>query len=226
MYKTACVLLLVCFLSSCNGYNILGIFLLPAKSHYFMGSALMQGLADAGHNVTMVSPRLQGKPVNYEEVLITGTVEFLADMNFFNLGDLSPMADQDNLHEIGLMLTNHTLNEPHVVQLMNSGRQFDVVIVEIFLSEALIALGRHFNAKSVVGVCTFGASVWTNNLIGNPSPLSYVPHPFLGYTQEMSFGERVGNILLTTYEMLRMEYVYYPRQEQIYKQIIPRSVAK
>lgn len=217
-------LLLLCFASlslPTNGYNILGVFLLPAKSHFFVASALMQGLADAGHNVTMVSPRIHTRPVNYEQIEITGTVDFVSGINFFDMGSLSPTGDTDNLQNIGIQITNHTLNEPNVVALMASGREFDVVIVEIFLSEALIALGRHFKSKSVVGLCTFGASVWTNNLIGNPSPLSFVPHPFLSYTEKMSFWERVGNTLLTSYEMFTMENLYYPRQEQIYNRIFP-----
>lgn len=54
MFRT---ILMVIFLSkTSHSANILGIFHVPSKSHYILGSALFEGLAKHGHNVTMVSP--------------------------------------------------------------------------------------------------------------------------------------------------------------------------
>lgn len=213
-------------ISSCSALEILGIVLVPAQSHYFVGAALMKGLAKAGHKVTFVNPLPPKTPVieNLEEVEITGTFDLLGKTmtNFFDMADRNPIAEMTNLYDMGIMLTNHTLNNQNVRNLMNSGRHFDVVIVEIFVSEALIGLGRHFNAP-VIGFSTFGASIWTTNLIGNPSPLSFVPHPFLSFTHNMDFWQRVGNTLMTTFETTFMELFYYPRQEALYKHAFPNT---
>lgn len=62
-------LIVFCGLSvSVNSYKILGIVHIPSRSHYIAGHALMQGLAEAGHECTLITA-LKGKNVkNYEEI--------------------------------------------------------------------------------------------------------------------------------------------------------------
>lgn len=65
------LLVLLIFASCANCYKILGVFICPSRSHYYVGHALMKGLADDGHEVTIVSPFTQKKPIkNYNEVLL------------------------------------------------------------------------------------------------------------------------------------------------------------
>lgn len=53
------------------GYKIVGIFPAPSKSHYYIGHALMKGLAAQGHEVTVISPFQEKKPIkNYKEVFL------------------------------------------------------------------------------------------------------------------------------------------------------------
>lgn len=42
--------------SLCNGYKILLVFPVPSRSHFNLGSALARGLANAGHDATLLSP--------------------------------------------------------------------------------------------------------------------------------------------------------------------------
>lgn len=39
-----------------NGARILAIFQMPTKSHYILGTTLAKGLADRGHEVTLMTP--------------------------------------------------------------------------------------------------------------------------------------------------------------------------
>lgn len=110
----------------------------------------------------------------------------------------------------GDMFSNYTLSHPNVRHLMET-RSYDLVIVEIFCSEALIGFGQHFNAP-VVAVSTFGASKWTNDLVGSPSPLSYVPHAFSTFTDKMSLWERTMNTVLTVYENIFINILNFPSQ--------------
>lgn len=56
-----------------SAYKILGIFPSMSKSHFIVGHALMRGLADAGHEVTVLSPYPQNKPVkNYRDIDVQG----------------------------------------------------------------------------------------------------------------------------------------------------------
>lgn len=50
------VLTLLAIESLCHGYKLLIVFLVPSRSHFNLGSTLARGLANAGHDVTLVSP--------------------------------------------------------------------------------------------------------------------------------------------------------------------------
>lgn len=63
-------------LSGVNSYRILGIYPVPSKSHYYVGHALMKGLALEGHEVTVISPFRVKKPIpNYTEVFLENSWE-------------------------------------------------------------------------------------------------------------------------------------------------------
>lgn len=58
------------------GYRILGVFQPPSKSHYIVGHALMKGLADDGHDVTIISAYKQSKPINnYTEIYLEHSLD-------------------------------------------------------------------------------------------------------------------------------------------------------
>lgn len=59
-----------------NGYKILGVFPVASKSHYYVGHALMKGLALEGHEVTVISPFRLKQPIpNYTEVYLENAYE-------------------------------------------------------------------------------------------------------------------------------------------------------
>lgn len=52
-------------------YRFLAVLPVTSKSHYYIGHNLMKGLADQGHQVTVVSPFKVKTPINnYEEVYL------------------------------------------------------------------------------------------------------------------------------------------------------------
>lgn len=81
----ACLLFAVflCNAGYSDGYKILGVFPTMAKSHYITGSALMKGLAAAGHEVTVISPFPQAKPLkNFRDIKALGIVEKMQGIFF------------------------------------------------------------------------------------------------------------------------------------------------
>lgn len=57
------------FRNEADAYKILSIFPNYARSHWIVGNALMKGLADAGHEVTIISPFLEkNPPKNYRQI--------------------------------------------------------------------------------------------------------------------------------------------------------------
>lgn len=59
-----------------NCYKILGIFPLGSTSHYAVGEATLKALAEAGHDVTMISVMKTKKPMkNYKEIIIPDSMK-------------------------------------------------------------------------------------------------------------------------------------------------------
>ena len=101
-------------------------------------------------------------------------------MNLLDMHDTPISQIVKDLYNMGIDITNFTLNHPKVDAFLAKDQDFDVVILEIFLNEPMIGFAHRFKAP-VIGFSTFGASKWTTDLVGSPSPLSYVPHPFLRF---------------------------------------------
>jgi glucuronosyltransferase len=95
--------------------------------------------------------------------------------------DVTEMSIFTMLHDLymmGITITNFTISHPTMKAFIESDQHFDVILLDIFLDEALLGLGIRFNAP-IIGVSTLGACKWTTDLVGSPSPLSFIPHPLL-----------------------------------------------
>ena len=124
--------------------------------------------------------------------------------------------------KMGVNLSNMTLGHPEVQELMNSNEKFDAVIVEVFNIEALMGLAQHFDCP-LIGVTTFGAVKWIDKMTGNQSPYSYVPQPFLHYTDKMTFPQRLYNTVFSIFEHALFELVHLPMQSKLYYEYFPKS---
>lgn len=70
------VVLAIIFVQDANGFKVLLVFPMISRSHYMVGHALGKGLAGAGHEVTLISPFQQKKPIpNYKEIVLEGLLE-------------------------------------------------------------------------------------------------------------------------------------------------------
>lgn len=66
-----CVVLLQLLVSDGDAYRILGVFPAPAYSHYNLGSRLMKGLAENGHEVTLIAPfKDKNPPKRFREIVL------------------------------------------------------------------------------------------------------------------------------------------------------------
>lgn len=83
-------------------------------------------------------------------------------------------------------MTNFILTHKNVQALLNSNEHFDLILMAVFLNEVMLGFGHRFTAP-VVGYSPFGSSKWTNDMVGTPAPLSYVPSLYLGLSDRMTF---------------------------------------
>lgn len=116
-------------------------------------------------------------------------------------------------------ITNHTLRSRAFSTLLTSkDEHFDVIVMEVFLNEAMVGLSHHWGAP-IVGYSTIGTTKSTSDMVGSPSPLSYIPHCMLPFTEEMNFVQRMSNTMTSVFESIFFYFAYMPLHERLYNDI-------
>lgn len=208
------------FLES-DGAKILGVFPYPSRSHSILGQALFTELAQRGHGVTYLSPYpfKEAPHKNYRDIGITNQGLFDAfqvelDASFEDTDANMVMLLKfwfDNVAE----MQEQTLSDPAVQKLLNSNEKFDLCVIEFLMNEAVLGFGARFGCK-IVAVSTIGQVKYLNDMMHSPMPLSVTPHPFLPFTDKMTFSERFQNVITNAIEDIGYALYHYPLQNAIY----------
>ncbi|CAH1375671.1 hypothetical protein MTP99_017082 [Tenebrio molitor] len=213
--------------------RILGIFPTSGRSHYILGSSLMKGLAEKGHDVTVISPYPEKDPPkngSYVDITLTSFAKpqdknnnslfSVSDsFNLFQLNDINFLVYLLAMNSIGNEFTEGTLSDPNVQKLLKSDKKFDVVIIEQFVNDGLKVFAHHFQAHLVVFV-TFGSNAWINPLVANPAPPSYVPEQKINMDPK-NFFHRVFNTIIYIAGELNRNLLFFPAQNKIMKKYFP-----
>ncbi|KAL1491841.1 hypothetical protein ABEB36_012376 [Hypothenemus hampei] len=214
----------------CNGecYKILGVFHFPGISHNILSTKLMKRLLAAGHDVTMITT-LPMKDVpkggTYREILIEGSEEYFQHMmatnNLFEVdksGLISMLITMTNSFQDLLKLT---FNNSKVQQLINSNEMFDAVIVEQFASDPLKIFAHIYGCPLII-LNSIGPNSVVNNLVGNPSPISYAGHLFIGdFSKDLSLINRAKNLFFHISEYLVFTFFMLPHDDALMHEFFP-----
>ncbi|VEN63192.1 unnamed protein product [Callosobruchus maculatus] len=220
------ILNILCF-SEC--YKILVIFPTPIISHYILGEALASGLAEAGHDVTIVSAFQTKNPPNngsYREIVLTGSSkdnENHLTTNLFARGSMNKFSAMAKLNSLGHKTVREALKHPKFQELIHSGERFDVMVTEQFHNDGIKPLAVHFNAHLII-LSTIIPNLWVNALVGNPSPASYIPDYTLNYPIQMSLLQRTWNLVIKTAAYVNQHLLFYPKQRKIAEELIPNGL--
>ena len=136
-----------------NASNILAVFPMDYKSHFFIGRSVVQTLADRGHNITMISSyKFDHK--NVENVILEnreGWITLFIDKNAifshykffytvkidaFKLAEITLYRNFVVMSQIIEKRVEFLLSHPNVQKILANGT-FDAVIVEVFGNDAL-----------------------------------------------------------------------------------------
>lgn len=97
-------------------------------------------------------------------------------------------------------IVNYTMSDAKVQELLQSQEaQFDLILVDHFLNDALLGFGLRFQAPVVLTSSTV-MNKWIERSVGNPHNPAYNPHLFLGYTSRMSYWQRLINVVVSICE--------------------------
>lgn len=122
------------------------------------------------------------------------------------------------LYHNTLIMTNITLQHPELKKLMESGETYDLIILDMFLTDALLGLSTVFDCPIVV-LSANGPHEWVNELWGPPRPIYNVPHMYTDFTERMNLGRRLENAIFYFLEKVLLQIYHLPQQEQLYNQV-------
>ncbi|EDW33519.1 GL21944 [Drosophila persimilis] len=216
---------LLCGAISCA--NILAVLPSVWKSHYLFGRRLLQELVASprNHSITLISPHaleaggVDAELPNIREIRIEGLKENWVGMGMSfepeQMRSQSVMERFTRLIYAGTTNVDLLLSDQQVRKLLTSGEQFDLLIVDLFLSDALLGLAYYYGIPTVA-ISPTGANSWLNNMFGNPQSSSLDPSNFLPFTERMNTQQRIVNSLMSTFERLTYNFFHLISQQTVY----------
>lgn len=111
--------------------------------------------------------------------------------------------------------TESTINKTSVKNVIHSeGLHYDLVLFENFYHECFVALGHKFSApvvQLIPSTPVAGVAKWH----GNPYDGSYIPDINSGYSDRMSFIERLTNTIISFIHTALNSFFYLPKQREL-----------
>ncbi|XP_049946280.1 UDP-glycosyltransferase UGT5-like [Schistocerca serialis cubense] len=208
-----CTLLCLAAPTQLEAAQVLGLFQAGGRSQWGLAETFLRALERRGHHVTAVttfpSSRVDG---NWTEILIPHPIT--GDFNTFEMLVSDFVGTLKLFSDVAVIMCHSFLGDENVQNLYRSGKKFDVVVLEPFPAECLLAFAHRFGAP-VVALSTFVGTDWIADMVGNPTPYSYVPNAFLQLTTRMNFLERVQNTLAGIIPSIVRQLYYLPKLDEI-----------
>ncbi|XP_037824334.1 UDP-glucosyltransferase 2-like [Lucilia sericata] len=196
--------------------HILSLFAMPVPSQYAFIEPLLKELAARGHQITSITSFPQKQPIpNFRDVVVKKNNNLFIDFQNFTVDNIEANYYEivDEMYNRAFQMCINVQNDAAVRQILDQ-EKIDLIILEVFFSESFFGLSEYLQAP-IVGVSTLGTMISIDELVGNISPMSYLPNLILPL-HEMTFWERLLNVMLYFVELAHYYRKYMPIQKQIY----------
>jgi len=196
--------------------KILSLAFVATRSHKITYEPLLRELASRGHEVTVVSPIPATKKVKNLREIFT----FDADAQFAKLPDLfksKEAGEEPNPFQMVDMFKTfceQSYDLPEVMALLDE--KFDLVMVESVFNECAFGLIHKLNTSLVI-VSPLVVPSWTSAALGGFSPPSFVPNIFSGFTDRMTFYQRLLNFASEVLVKVLRKFYFNPAMAEIYR---------
>lgn len=201
--------------------NVLAIFPLPARSHWFSLKPLVDGLSQKGHNITLLICEIEKDvPENWDVIRVPVIFpDFAKTDNTMKMQSSSGgMKLYDVLVEAGTEFCRKLFQQEAIQKLINTKeKKFDLLLIEYFMDECLLGLAHKFSMP-VIALSSFGGFPYTADVVGDLYTPSYIPDVVYPYTDHMNFWQRLYNTLSVTYARYVFNYRYCPKIDELMQQ--------
>lgn len=189
-----------------TGSKILALFPYPLKSHFIMFDALLVELANRGHNVTVVNTFPKKVPIqNYSDVDVSScfelpSIRFELERAFSYHSSL--LRDLFSYVEA----YDDILKCEPMRDLIQTDEKYDLIITEIFSSDAMLAYVHQFKIP-FISFCSTPLLTWASDRVGIPDNPSYISFSYNDKpldTNGSTFFQRLYNTY--AYVLSRLKY--------------------
>lgn len=197
---------------------------MPSYSHYTLAHRLAEGLAEKGHQVTMIAPYKQEKTAgNYKQLYIENLAKIVQEKKtvFFDMESMWPIQQIHLCYQLGYVISEYVLTYQPILDLVKTKKgHFDVVIMDQFYDESLTGIAYKLDAP-LIYFSTLVSSIWVNHLVANPAPVSHVPNIFFDYSGRMDFTDRLHNWFLMVAEEAYRHFISFPYHNELLHKAFP-----
>ncbi|CAD7013699.1 unnamed protein product [Ceratitis capitata] len=189
-----------------EGAKILGLFAHPSESHFAVMRSLMLELAKREHNVTVCSShRLNEHVENLREIIVEPEFPFwkklleITDSQAGGLHKLSQLAEpsmQKSLATVGAAAVDYFLSNAAVQKLLHlpvNEFDYDLIIVDLFYTESLLAVG-HFYGKPTIGIVSTNFENYMQHVLEQMVPVACSPNDYETYQPAAGYWQRLGAV--------------------------------
>ncbi|XP_069472102.1 UDP-glucuronosyltransferase 1A1-like isoform X3 [Ambystoma mexicanum] len=205
-------------------------------SHWLGMQPVVEELHQRGHEIVLVVPEinlLMGTSHNYslKSYSVPFTKEYL-ESNVARMGHLTftegsfvakvlTLYQQiSNMSQLMLSACRHFLDDRELILYLQES-QFDAVLIDPFFPCAMI-VAEYLSIPSIFFMRGIPCSL-KHEASQCPSPPSYVPRTFTGYTDNMVFSQRVKNMLISWPDKWLCHVMYSP-YARLASQFLQREV--
>lgn len=145
--------------------------------------------------------------------------------------DLSSLSDEKlnkYLAKAGFSFMDHFLANQQMQNLLNISPDdfdYDLIIVDLFYTEALLALGYYFTCP-IVGVLNTDYADYMQQVQEMMVPAACLPYNLENYDHNLGYWQRLSNIKLCLARRNSFIYDHYANQEKIIKKYFKQHRGK
>ncbi|KAI5711279.1 hypothetical protein M8J75_015672 [Diaphorina citri] len=204
MSQSICVIIAIAVISA-DSANILAIFPSASYSHQIPLLAVTRSLAQRGHNLTVITPNPSKVPIpNHTDIDISFSYSFWhTDDSKEALLSLQRRIDAFELLDQFTSITctavefqlNSTAVQNFIKYIDKEKPKFDLVLYEDIPYPAFLGFLPKIGHPPLVSMLTLSVPCAFDFSFGNVCNPSYVPEVWMGFSDKMTFFERLQNYL-------------------------------
>lgn len=174
--------------------------LLPhhGESHFTFFRPILKALDVAGHQVHVVGHfPMHNASERYVDFLVDkpSTTTNSVDLEWFKYRpSFGHFMEFFMLRDWGRINCDLAYQSAAVKQLIADRPSYDLILMETFNSDCMLGLAHHIGAP-VIGLSSSAIMPWQYARMGLPATPSLTPALFMGYSEKMTYRERLANWL-------------------------------